>query len=205
MYITSIMVSTGISIILAGIVYILLVKRINREKSSTAITEQVRNEIDRMVVDLNQTADRNIGLVEQQLKLLTEMIQESDHRISLLQKHSEKLNRSTDTYNQIRPAQIMKPKEPPEQKAPTEPKEPTAQQSSEVSRPNAHTVDISENKKSSTSISESEDTRDAVTPSKRERVINLYRQGISLDIIASRVDSTVAEIELIISMTEGRQ
>jgi len=199
MYITSIMVSTGISIILAGIVYILLVKRINREKSSTAITEQVRNEIDRMVVDLNQTADRNIGLVEQQLKLLTEMIQESDHRISLLQKHSEKLNRSTDTYNQIRPAQIMKPKEPPEQK------EPTAQQSSEVSRPNAHTVDISENKKSSTSISESEDTRDAVTPSKRERVINLYRQGISLDIIASRVDSTVAEIELIISMTEGRQ
>ena len=193
MYITSIMVSTGISIILAGIVYILLVKRINREKSSTAITEQVRNEIDRMVVDLNQTADRNIGLVEQQLKLLTEMIQESDHRISLLQKHSEKLNRSTDTYNQIRPAQIMKPKEP------------TAQQSSEVSRPNAHTVDISENKKSSTSISESEDTQDAVTPSKRERVINLYRQGISLDIIASRVGSTVAEVELIISMTEGRR
>jgi len=204
MYITSIMVSTGISIILAGIVYILLVKRINREKSSTAITEQVRNEIDRMVVDLNQTADRNIGLVEQQLKLLTEMIQESDHRISLLQKHSEKLNRSTDTYNQIRPAQIMKPKEPPEQKAPTEPKEPTAQQSSEVSRPNAHTVDISE-EMSNTVEPESEDAQDSMTTSKRERVINLHRQGISLDIIASRVDSTVAEIELIISMTEGRQ
>jgi TolA-binding protein len=190
------MVSTGISIILAGIVYILLVKRINREKSSTAITEQVRNEIDRMVVDLNQTADRNIGLIEQQLKSLTEMIQEADHRISLLQKHSEKLNKSTDTYNQIRPAQIIKPK------APTAA---TAPPAGEVSPPNAHTVDISEEIQPGTSVPENEDAQDAVTPSKRERVINLYRQGISLDIIASRVDSTVAEVELIISMTEGRR
>ncbi|MDZ7795136.1 MAG: hypothetical protein U5P10_16040 [Spirochaetia bacterium] len=199
MYITSIMVSTGISIMIAGIVYILLVKRINREKSSTAITEQVRNEIDRMVVDLNQTADRNIGLIEQQLKSLTEMIQEADHRISLLQKHSEKLNRSTDTYNQIRPAQIVKPKATPEPKASPAP------QASEVSPPNSHTVDISEKIQPSTSVSESEDAQDSVTTSKRERVINLHRQGISLDIIASRVGSTVAEVELIISMTEGHR
>jgi len=201
MYITSIMVSTGISIILAGIVYILLVKRINREKSSTAITEQVRNEIDRMVVDLNQTADRNIGLIEQQLKSLTEMIQEADHRISLLQKHSEKLNRSTDTYNQIRPAQIVTPKA---SKARTASKASSAPQASEVSPPNAHTVDISE-EMSNTVEPESEDAQDSMTTSKRERVINLHRQGISLDIIASRVGSTVAEVELIISMTEGRR
>ena len=193
MYITSIMVSIGISIILVGIVYILLVKRINKEKSSTAITEQVRNEIDRMVVDLNQTADRNIGLIEQQLKSLTEMIQEADHRISLLQKHSEKMNKSNDTYNQIRPSQIVKPKAP------------TAPDVGEVSPPNAHTVDISKEMQPDTSLPENEDSQDAVTPPKRERVISLYRQGISLDIIASRVDSTVAEVELIISMTEGRR
>ncbi|MCF7913643.1 MAG: hypothetical protein K9L66_00595 [Spirochaetaceae bacterium] len=194
MYITSIMVSIGTSIIIAGIVYILLVKRINKEKSSTAITEQVRNEIDRMVVDLNQTADRNIGLIEQQLKSLNEMIQEADHRISLLQKHSEKLNKSTDTYNQIRPAQIVKPKAPPVPEA------------SEVSPPNARTVDISTEMQPDSSLPENDDShQDTVTPPKRERVIELYRQGISLDVIASRVDSTVAEVELIISMTEGRR
>ncbi|MFO7731151.1 MAG: hypothetical protein R6V86_10325 [Spirochaetia bacterium] len=205
MYITSIMVSTGISIILAGIVYILLVKRINKEKSSTVITEQVRNEIDRMVIDLNQTADRNIGLIEQQLKSLTEMIQEADHRISLLQKHSEKLNKSTDTYNQIRPAQIVKPKAPASPTASEAPTFPQAQKASEVSPPNEDTVDVSKKIQPDTSVPESEDAQNGVTTSKRERIINLHQQGISLDIIASRVDSTVAEVELIISMTEGRR
>src|SRR6056297_964185 len=93
MYITSIMVSIGSSIILAGFVYILLVRKMHKERSSTAITEQVRAEIDRMIVDLNQTADRNIGLIEQRIQSLGELIKEADHRMTLLQKQTDSLSR----------------------------------------------------------------------------------------------------------------
>src|SRR6056297_2490625 len=99
MYITALLMSIGTSSIVAGIVYILLIKRINKERSSSEITKQIRAEIDRMIVDLNQTADRNIGLIEQRLESLGDMVKEADHRISLLQKQADNLSKSVDTYS----------------------------------------------------------------------------------------------------------
>ncbi|MFW6274762.1 MAG: hypothetical protein ACOC2P_02885 [Spirochaetota bacterium] len=191
MYITSIMVSIGSSIILAGLVYILLVKKMHNERSSATITEQVRAEIDRMIVDLNQTADRNIGLIEQRLMSLGELIKEADHRISLLQKQADNLSKSMDTYSRLRPGTMTNPSSP----SASKPAAGTAVEHTpqpESLRP----------KKSEKSEKPAEGV---VGQSKRERVISLYRQGISVDIIASRVDSTVAEVELIISMTEGKR
>ncbi len=218
MYITSILVSIGSSIICAGLVYILLEKKIRRERSSSAITEQVRAEIDRMIVDLNQTADRNIGLIEQRLKALSDMLKEADHRVSLLQKHSDDLNRSTDTYSRIRPAQVVKSHTaggrqedlfggdtdvPSAGKSHLRTKEASRQGSDK-------SIDIrlkkTQGSQGSTAFEEAAVSAGEGEPRvpKRDRVISLHRQGFSPDIIASRVDSTVAEVELIISMTEGQ-
>ena len=192
MYITSIMVSIGSSIILAGVVYILLVKKIHKERSSAVITAEVRAEIDRMIVDLNQTADRNIGLIEQRIQSLGNMIKEADHRISLLQKQADDVSRHTDTYSRIRPHNV------------------TAARVEHDSKP-AKGVEPSNTKSADTQQNTAANPQHTEKPgpaggqSKRDRVISLHRQGISPDIIASRVDSTVAEVELIITMTEGQQ
>ncbi len=190
MYITSIMVSIGSSIILAGVVYILLVKKMHKERSSAAITEQVRAEIDRMIVDLNQTADRNIGLIEQRLKSLGDLVKEADHRISLLQKQADNLSKSVDTYSRLRPGNLTNASSASSSKSAVVPDNPRSQPESIPPKKSEESDEPAEG---------------AGGQSKRERVINLYRQGISADIIASRVDSTVAEVELIISMTEGQK
>lgn len=199
MYITSIMVSIGSSIIFAGLVYILLVKKMHKERSSEVVTEEIRSEIDRMIVDLNQTADRNIGLIEQRIHSLGDTIKEADHRISLLQKHADNLTRSTDTYSRIRPHNITaaraEPEARPATRAESAPENEAAQNSAQNSAP--------QNPASQPPRTEEPST--AGGQSKRERVISLHRQGFSPDIIASRVDSTVAEVELIITMTEGQQ
>jgi hypothetical protein len=39
---------------------------------------------------------------------------------------------------------------------------------------------------------------------RREEALDLYREGFSADIIANRLGATVAEIELLISLEEGR-
>jgi len=186
------MVSIGSSIILAGVVYILLVKKMHKERSSAVITEQVRAEIDRMIVDLNQTADRNIGLIEQRMQSLGDMIKAADHRISLLQKHADDLARSTDTYSRIRPHNITAPRD----EADSKPAKSFANGITSAS-------EVQQNKAEQPKRTEEPGTTGG--QSKRERVISLHRQGISTDIIASRVNSTVAEVELIITMTEGQQ
>ncbi len=238
MYITSIMVSIGSSIILAGLVYILLVKKMHKERSSAAITEQVRAEIDRMIIDLNQTADRNIGLIEQRIKSLGDLLKEADHRISLLQKHADHISRTTDTYSRIRPNSVTTPPAGNrhadtglqiEQEAsaeagssprrgtatpagPTKPAgtaKPAGSQNQAGPRGSADTgVKGSASPARPTrqgNAANADGAGSAGGQSKRERVISLHRQGISPDIIASRVDSTVAEVELIISMTEGQR
>lgn len=207
MYITSIMVSIGFCIILSGLVYILLVRKMHKERSSAAITGQVRAEIDRMIVDLNQTADRNIGLIEQRIESLGDLIKEADHRISLLQKHADNLSRTTDTYSRIRPNTITTAQ-------PESSRTDTSSQTAQKALGSAFAgPERSEDQPGGTANradpQEPELTSGADSPSvasgksKREQVISLHRQGISPDIIASRVDSTVAEVELIISMTEG--
>lgn len=201
MYITSLMVSIGSSIILAGLVYILLVKKMHKERSSATITEQVRAEIDRMIVDLNQTADRNIGLIEQRIKSLGGLIKEADHRISLLQKHADNLSRNTDTYSRIRPNSITTPRAESSLKTEKSTGPSTASDRSEETGGSGQLPRT----KAPDNTAGADSRTEAGGQSKRERVISLHKQGISPDIIASRVDSTVAEVELIISMTEGQR
>ncbi len=43
-----------------------------------------------------------------------------------------------------------------------------------------------------------------VETTKKERIIKLHNNGFTTSVIASRVGSTVGEIELIISLIEGR-
>lgn len=42
-------------------------------------------------------------------------------------------------------------------------------------------------------------------PSKKERILDLHRKGIAANIIAGRVGSTVGEVELVISLSEGTE
>lgn len=206
MYITALLMSIGTSIIVAGIVYILLIKKINKERSSSEITKQIRAEIDRMIVDLNQTADRNIGLIEQRLKSLGDMVKEADHRLSLLQKHSDNVNRSTDTYSRIRPTRVVRQQQGDAGQKPSQSTQlGQSEQPGGPEQPGVFEVPEHHSRtQNQTRKSDGQKSEDSSVP-KRERIISFYRQGFSPDIIASRVDSTVAEVELIISMTEGQR
>ncbi|HDQ14222.1 MAG TPA: hypothetical protein ENN41_05355 [Sediminispirochaeta sp.] len=176
---TAIFVSLGTSLITAGILYLILNKKIERKQSTEQLLESVSSEIDKLIVDLNRTADRNIALIEDRVKSLNQLIQGADRRLALLRKEIDKHTASRGTYSDLRQRVRKTP-------APTEPIPNGAEK--KVTPP-----------MSSSSEGESEE---APKKSKREQILDMHRQGISADIIASRLDTTVAEIELIISMSE---
>jgi len=171
--------SIGIGALIAGIVYILLAKKIEREKSEPEVLRQIRSEVNQMIVELNQTADRNIGLVEQRIETLNHLLERTDRKIKLLQRESDRYSQSLDTYSRMKP-KIVKP-----------PagigSGPTFFSSHEEGSAPSHKQDNPEKK------------------DRKNMILELFKQGISPDLIASRVNSTVAEVELIISIHEEKE
>lgn len=94
-------------------------RRIDRALQTENILRDIRSEVDEMIVDLNQTTDRNVGLVEDQLARLAARIAEADRRIVVLKKESEKTRATDAVYTHLKPPvqQVAEiPPNPPETK-----------------------------------------------------------------------------------------
>lgn len=81
--------------------YLLLRRRIDRSTQIPAQLEQVREEVGRMVVQLNQTTDRNVSLLEDRIRQLTELLAKADRKIGLLRREGEKHEVSQSVYNHL--------------------------------------------------------------------------------------------------------
>jgi hypothetical protein len=92
-----------LALIITGFVvlYLILKKKIERRTDPSAALSEIRDEVDRIIVELNQTTDRNITLIEDKLAALGEKLAVADRKIALLQKESEKNELSSQVYSNI--------------------------------------------------------------------------------------------------------
>ncbi len=101
-----------VNLVVLFIFYLVFRRRIDRALQTENILKDIRTEVDQMIVDLNETTDRNVGVVEEQLSRLSARIAEADRRIVVLKKENER-NRTADTvYTQLRPASRPSPPQP---------------------------------------------------------------------------------------------
>ncbi|MBN1834538.1 MAG: hypothetical protein JW820_01745 [Spirochaetales bacterium] len=87
-------------LILAGflVLYLMLKRRIDARTDSRAVLGEIRDEIDRIIVELNQTTERNITLIEDRLAALSDQLGQADRKISLLRREGDKTEASTQLY-----------------------------------------------------------------------------------------------------------
>lgn len=137
-------------------------RKIAKKLSSGDLLEKVRKEVGGILLELNRTTDRNIGLIEERLGTLKEFLDSADKRILLIKREAEKHEVSTQVYNRI----LRK-------KQPSPPRE----------------------------ESRDETQRRVVS---YEEVMSLYNKGISSGLIASKLGTTVGEVELIISLQDRK-
>ncbi|MDA3939242.1 MAG: hypothetical protein PF693_08035, partial [Spirochaetia bacterium] len=162
----------SISIVLFLIIIVSIVnifRKLNKLQKTNVISE-LESEVNELVLELNQTADRNINIIEDKIKTLSAILQDADKRIKILGSETGKIKPESIIYNQhgkIRGSQDN-PVIPLE-------KEEAVQTQKQV-------VEIN----------------------KKDKIIELHNNGFSCPIIASRVGLTVGEVELIISLVEGR-
>jgi len=190
---TTILVSIGVCILIAGLLYIIFTKKIERARSGPEVLKQISSEVNQMIVELNQTADRNIGLVEQRIQGLTDLLEQADRKIKVLQREIDRYSRSVETYSSIKPRNVPPPA--------------LSATGADAHAPGSgQSVSQGLPPQRNENAAQAEESKSSEEPkSRRDRIISLYNQGISADLIASRVNSTVAEVELIISIHEDKE
>ncbi len=151
----------GINIIIIILIFLYLNRKIEKRIEPAAILKKIEDEINEIILELNQTTDRNIGLIEDRIKVLREVLEKADKRINLIKKEAEKSEFSTTLYNNIL------------KKARTE--------------------------------NNIQEERKGYKVTDQEKIIDLHRKGISANIIAKRVGTTVGEVELVISLDNGKR
>jgi len=141
-------------------------RRVRRELETETIIKNLKVEIGEMVTALNGTTERNIALLESQIRVIHEQIDKASKVAGVLKREQEKQETVSQVY-------------------------------SSLARSKPLTLDV-----------EVPGTENPVIDFEslpiRDKALVLHRKGDSPESIASRLDMSRGEIELIISLHEGR-
>jgi DNA-binding NarL/FixJ family response regulator len=118
-------IALGQTLLIAGlivggylVVYLILKRRLARALNAAAILSQVREEVNRILVELNQTTNRNITLLEDRIGSLNELLGKADKKLALLQREAEKQDLASRLYAELSARRPPQPEEPPAPETP---------------------------------------------------------------------------------------
>ncbi len=204
-------------------IWFVLRARVRRSLELDSLLAGVREEARALITELNQTADRNVSLVEDRMEGLRELLDETDRRIGVAKRELASRAAEREVYarlNKRRP--IVPGGDAPLPPAPAPGSEAardaqpaiaaeaalraSAPPSADPSSPGAAPGSGLPGAREPSALPEVTVSREPVQAAKspRERAIELHRSGFSAQIIAARIGATVAEVELMIEMEEMR-
>jgi hypothetical protein len=173
------------------LLYVLLIDRVKRASTTQAQIAEIRDEVSRLLVELNQTTERNIAVMEDKIASLNEVLSQADKKIGLLHREIEKHDVGSQIYSRLAE---KKPKAVPvRQEAPVPP--PAAEPEPAPAGPSPRPV-MAREQPLAVELSDG--------PDLHERVMMLHRSGFGPALIASRVGVPLGEVELIISLEQRK-
>ncbi|MFW6338775.1 MAG: DUF6115 domain-containing protein [Alkalispirochaetaceae bacterium] len=167
--------------VILAIIYLVLNRKVEKNITPEAFLEKVRSEIESVIVDLNETTDRNITLLEERVRSLQALIKRADKQLTVLQREVEKRKESSEVYTHLRKAGKI------------------------VSGSAQRNETEGMTQSSSIAGAGSEPATPNSEIPLEERVINLHNQGVAPGSIAARLNRTIGEVELIISLYERKE
>ncbi len=204
------------------LVYAVLRDRVRRATSAATQIAELRDEVSRLVVELNQTTERNVALLEDRITGLNDVLAAADRKVALLQRETEKHDVGAKVYSRLveggtRAARASasgaqgsasgaQGSASGAQGSANSPKsEPAAAARSRASL----SVELSEKTGQRGNVAGPSGSLGKGAPASdrqdlRERVVMLSQSGFSASLIAARVGMPLGEVELIISLERQR-
>jgi uncharacterized protein YoxC len=92
-----------VALIVVGylVIFAILNKRITRLMDPQAVLSKIREEVDRIIVELNSTTDRNITLMEDKVNSITDLLGKADKKIAVLRREVEKHEAAVKLYSEL--------------------------------------------------------------------------------------------------------
>jgi hypothetical protein len=208
-------------------IWFILRARVGRYLELESLLSGVREEARALITEMNETADRNVSLVEDRMKSLGELLDEADRRMGLVRRELGARSAEREVYARLSKRRPIVPEEEPA-RAPTAPRaarapSPAAGEGAGIPAADAGGGDggsgeaggepapvelllASARAASGGGLPDVRVSEERIETGKtlREKAIELHRKGFSAQIIAGKVGATVAEIELMIEMEEMR-
>ena len=145
--------------------------------SQNAYRDRIREEVNRLIIDIEHESDHAVTVLEDKIRQIEKLISDTDKHIALVEQEHEKWRTQQAFLDQY---QAVK-----------------KQEAEPVSDGAKNPVMIYKKPLGAPSVAEIKPTS-FLNP--REQVIELARQGFSIDFIAEKVDLPLGEIALILSI-----
>ena len=97
----NLLITIAVNLLLMAVFFIFITKRMERRFSTEIFLEDVRKEVEGIIVELNGTTDRNIALVEDRIQSLGDILRNADKKIEILNRESQRKVTSDFRYNDI--------------------------------------------------------------------------------------------------------
>jgi hypothetical protein len=171
-----------ISLALCIVLFLYFRWYIKRRSGATELLAEYREEVQRLISDIDFVTERNVLIVEDKVKILTELLEDTEKRIAVYVKELERSRTGEALYTKLgqnlrnaAPDTTPSPADAPERTAPSVSPEPQREGGA---------------KKSS---------RQAKKPDIKIQIAELALQGYAPERIASKLKISVSEVELTLS------
>jgi hypothetical protein len=188
------------------LIYALLRDRLRRAASASTQIAELRDEVSRLVIELNQTTDRSVALLEDRIANLNDLSAAADKKMGLLRREIEKHDMGNQVYSRIAAAR------------------PSTQMGNDAARSDRESNVARSDRESNVARSDREsnvarsDREDGAAQRStraqslsvelyertdlQQRVVMLHKTGLSPALIATRLGVPAGEVELILSLEQ---
>lgn len=169
---------------------------IKRTLGLDEVLDRAREEIGGMIAELNQTADRNVSLIEDRIAKAKSFIETAERSLGLLSRQAGQASREREIYEQLAKAGSARAiRERAQGDSVSVRDDPADIERGDAPRAGEGGMPVI--RKSVEAI------ETAATPA--ERIIVMWEKGLSPEIIAPKLGMTIAEVDLVIAMEEQRR
>lgn len=166
--------------------------------SPKKILENIASEVDKLLIEIDKTTDRDLSLLESKIQTLREVISYADKRILMAEKEESKRKMEQDVISKIDEIKQNIPQDNSSMKTYVKKAYKISDKqkpSAEISLFPADTFGIDINQMNKKKVEPDNDIR-----SLKEKVLELFHQGLDIYYIAEKLDSSVAEVQTIVNL-----
>lgn len=193
---------SGASLVLCAFFFIYFHLYIRRRTSREGILAGYQEEVNRLIAEIDRATDRDAQLVEDRIASLRKILEDADRRIALLSRDMDRHRTGRELYTALEKAAVVPPA------APAGGAASSAGASPAVPGLIPGPAELSPVPGALTGAApapvQGSPAGDSVPPPVRpltERAAELFRQGFSPELIASRLGVSLSEVELALAVS----